>query len=66
MPEIHDVRDDWNPARRCCLECGNSTPTVRLRAITHPTTNQQALACTRHTPTLPVSTAHPPMRRHGP
>lgn len=49
MPQIHDVPDDWNPARRCCLECGNSTPDVRLRAITHPTTNQQALACTRHT-----------------
>lgn len=48
MPQIHDVPDDWNPDHRCCLECGNSDPQVTLRAITHPATNQQALACTRH------------------
>ncbi|MEU8482408.1 hypothetical protein [Streptomyces sp. NPDC048641] len=48
MPPIHDVPDDWNPAHRCCLECGNSDPDVTLRAVTHPATNQQALACTRH------------------
>lgn len=48
MPQIHDVPDDWNPNHRCCLECGNSDPDVTLRALTHPTTNQQALACTRH------------------
>lgn len=48
MPQIHDVPSDWNPAHRCCLECGNSNPDVTLRAITHPATNQQALACTRH------------------
>lgn len=48
MTHIHDVPDDWNPDHRCCLECGNSDPQVTLRAITHPATNQQALACTRH------------------
>ncbi|GGU55085.1 hypothetical protein GCM10010211_19710 [Streptomyces albospinus] len=48
MPQIHDVPDDWNPRHRCCLECGNSDPDVTLRALTHPATNQQALACTRH------------------
>lgn len=48
MPQIHDVSDDWNPDHRCCLECGNSAPDVTLRAITHPASNQQALACTRH------------------
>ncbi|MFE3375783.1 hypothetical protein [Streptomyces anulatus] len=48
MPQIHDVPDDWNPNHRCCLECGNSDPDVTLRALTHPATNQQALACTRH------------------
>jgi hypothetical protein len=48
MTQIHDVPDDWNPDHRCCLECGNSAPDVTLRALTHPATNQQALACTRH------------------
>ncbi|MFD3563541.1 hypothetical protein ACFWVU_28300 [Streptomyces sp. NPDC058686] len=48
MPLIHDDPDDWNPAYRCCLECGNSDPDVTLRAITHRASNQQALACTRH------------------
>ncbi|MGW7096562.1 hypothetical protein [Streptomyces sp. NPDC054874] len=48
MPQIHDVPDDWNPNHRCYLECGNSDPDVTLRALTHPTTNQQAIACTRH------------------
>ncbi|MGW2858222.1 hypothetical protein [Streptomyces sp. NPDC001205] len=48
MPQIHDVPDDWNPGHRCCLECGNSDPDVTLRALTHPATIQQALACTRH------------------
>ncbi|MEV0445548.1 hypothetical protein AB0I84_12105 [Streptomyces spectabilis] len=48
MPHIHDVPDDWNPRHRCCLECGNRDPQVTLRALTHTTTNQQALACTRH------------------
>lgn len=48
MTQIHDVPDDWNPRHRCCLECGNSDPEVTLRAITHTSTDQQALACTRH------------------
>ncbi|MFH8991355.1 hypothetical protein [Streptomyces sp. NPDC017940] len=48
MTQLHEVPDDWNPRHRCCLECGNSDPEVTLRAITHPATNQQALACTRH------------------
>ncbi|MEU4176509.1 hypothetical protein [Streptomyces sp. NPDC026589] len=48
MTQVHDVPDDWNPNHRCCLECGNSDPDVTLRALTHPATNQQALACTRH------------------
>lgn len=48
MTQVHDVPDDWNPDHRCCLKCGNSDPDVTLRALTHPATNQQALACTRH------------------
>lgn len=48
MTQIHDVPDDWSPRHRCCLECGNSDPEVTLRALTHATTKQQALACTRH------------------
>lgn len=46
--KIHNVPDDWNPDHRCCLECGNTEPQVQLRALTHPVTNQQALACSRH------------------
>lgn len=48
LPPIHDVPDDWNPNQRCCLHCGNEDPDLTLQAITHPATNQQALACTRH------------------
>lgn len=47
MTQINEVPDDWNPDHCCCLECGNSDPDVTLQAITHPATNQQALACTR-------------------
>ena len=48
MTQVHEVPDDWNPDHRCCLECGNADPDVTLLALTHPVTNQQALACTRH------------------
>ncbi|MEJ8654620.1 hypothetical protein WKI65_42970 [Streptomyces sp. MS1.AVA.3] len=46
---IQDVPVDWEPDHRCCLECGNDEPLVRLSAVTHTKTAQQALACDRHT-----------------
>jgi len=45
---IEDVPADWAPNHRSCLECGNTEPTVRLQAVTHIKTGQQALACDRH------------------
>ncbi|MFJ9085750.1 hypothetical protein ACIRL3_25345 [Streptomyces sp. NPDC102384] len=48
MTQVHEVPDGWNPDHRCCLECDNTAPDVTLRALIHPATNQQALACTRH------------------
>ncbi|MFC8570790.1 DUF6409 family protein [Streptomyces sp. NPDC057245] len=45
---IQDVPADWSPAHRYCLECRNTEPQVRLKAITHTGTSQQALACDRH------------------
>lgn len=45
---VQDVPADWPANHRSCLECGNTEPTVELKAITHTKTKQQALACGRH------------------
>ncbi len=48
MFECGDVPADWDPDARCCLECGNEEPVVRLRVVTNQATGLQALACGRH------------------